>query len=98
MHDPRTRACSAPRCACACFAATFSCGCGEGWATHTTVVETRDERVASGRPVDNLLGGGAGFEAMGGITNFASLTDGTNECASIRLAVRTCIAGAGKHV
>ena len=68
--------CTTARCGCTAFAATFSCGCGASWSNHATVVETRDERVASGRPVDNLLGGGAGYEALGGITSFSSLADG----------------------
>ena len=44
-------------------------------------METRDEREASGRPVVNLLGGGAGYEALGGLTNFASLADGAARAA-----------------
>jgi hypothetical protein len=47
-------------------------------------VETRDERKAAGRPVDNLLGGGAGYEALGGITNFASLADGMGGLCTAR--------------
>eukprot|EP00854_Cymbomonas_tetramitiformis_P007570 gene7570-9015_t len=35
-----------------------------------------DEREACGRPVDNLCGGGAMYEALGGITRHASLADG----------------------
>ena len=83
-HDARTRECTNPRCGCTAFAATFSCGCGEPWASHATVVETRDERKAAGRPVDNLLGGGAGYEALGGITNFASLADGMGDLCTAR--------------
>jgi hypothetical protein len=71
-----THACTSPRCACAAFSATFSCGCGAPAAAHATAVETRAERLAAGRPVDNLLGGGEGYEALGAVTNFASLTDG----------------------
>ena len=85
-HDPRTRVCTTPRCNCTAFAATFSCGCGEPWASHATVVETRDERKAAGRPVDNLLGGGAGYEALGGLTNFASLADGAARLCNARRA------------
>ena len=83
-HDARTRACT--RCACTTFAATFSCGCGAAWAAHATAIETRAEREAAGRAVDNLLGGGAGYEALGGITSFASLTDGACRARGARRA------------
>ncbi len=48
---------------------------------HETVCETREERQAAGRPVDNLAGGGAGYEALGGLTNFSSLVDGIDRLA-----------------
>lgn len=43
---------------------------------HSTVFESRDDRVAAGRPVDNLAGGGAAYEAVGAVTSFAALADG----------------------
>lgn len=75
-HDGLTKRCS--RCACAQFAATFSCACGLPWSSHATSVETREERSAAGRPVDNLCGGGAAFASLGGLTSFSSLVDGVD--------------------
>lgn len=76
-HDPRTRRCR--RCTgCTGFTSSYSCACGSGYAAHATVVETRAEREAAGRPVDNLTGGGAAYEALGGVTDFASLADGVD--------------------
>jgi hypothetical protein len=73
-HDSVSRKCSKEKCkGCKGFHSTFSCGCGKQWNEHVTVVETRDERLAAGRTVDNLLGGGEGFAAMGGVTDFSSL-------------------------
>jgi len=94
-HDARTHACTTPRCGCTAFAATFSCSCGASWANHATVVETRDERKAAGRPVDNLLGGGAGYEALGGVTSFASLADGACSFASVQWPGLSSIQNAG---
>lgn len=52
---------------------------------HATVFQTRQERVAEGRPVDNLAGGGQGYEALGGITDFSSLADGAERAANQQL-------------
>ena len=49
------------RCPCSGFASTLSCSCGDPVAAHLTVFESKQERVAAGRPVDNLAGGGAGY-------------------------------------
>jgi len=70
------RKCKQGGCACAGFASSLSCSCREPYGAHATVFETRAERQAAGRPVDNLAGGGAGYEALGGITSFSSLVDG----------------------
>ena len=43
---------------------------------HLNNLLQREERQALGRPVDNLGGGGVGYEALGGITSFSSLIDG----------------------
>lgn len=81
-HDPRSKRCrSAAKCGCAGFHSAFSCSCGLPWASHHTAVETRSEREAAGRPVDNLAGGGAGYEALGAVTSFAALADGYERAA-----------------
>ena len=56
----------------------MSCSCGDKWEVHTTVFETREERMAAGKPVDNIAMGGEGYAAMGGITGFSSLLPGVD--------------------
>eukprot|EP00727_Mastigamoeba_balamuthi_P013917 m51a1_g9148 hypothetical protein (377) ;mRNA; f:94456-96109 len=76
-HNVRgTHACLRDGCACTAFYSPMSCSCGEKWEAHYTAIESREERQAAGRPVDNLCGGGEGYEALGGITGFSSLVDG----------------------
>jgi hypothetical protein len=75
------RKCKTGGCTCAGFHTSISCSCREQYSSHTTVFETREERQASGRPVDNLAGGGAGYEALGGLTSFSSLVDGIDRMA-----------------
>lgn len=77
-HSPATgpHRCMHAGCRCRAFYSPMSCSCGCLWDKHTTVFETREERIAAGRPVDNLGGGGDGFVALGGITSFSSLVDG----------------------
>jgi len=70
------RPCKQAGCKCVQFVSPVSCTCGEKYGSHVTVFETREERQALGRPVDNLGGGGEGYEALGGITSFSSLVDG----------------------
>jgi hypothetical protein len=65
-----------PGCACIGFSSSFACSCGNLFPDHETVFESREDREAAGRPVDNLAMGGEGYEAMGGITNYSSLVDG----------------------
>lgn len=65
------------QCTCKSFYSGWSCSCGQPWADHETVFETREERLAEGRPVDNLAGGGLGYAAMGGLMSFSSLVDGS---------------------
>jgi len=66
---------------CGGFTSSLSCSCREPYGAHDTVFETREERQAQGRPVDNLAGGGAGYEALGGLTSFSSLVDGVDRLA-----------------
>ncbi|KAH3757672.1 protein FAM221A [Pelomyxa schiedti] len=78
-HSPAGRKkCLKTGCTCMAFYSPTSCSCGQHWDEHVTVFETRQERMESGRPVDNLGGGGEGYAALGGITNFSSLLDGVD--------------------
>ena len=58
-HDNRSKKCTKAKCkGCPGFHSSFSCGCGEQWGQHYTVIETREEREAAGRVVSNLGFGG----------------------------------------
>lgn len=57
---------------CSGFHSCFTCGCGQPAYTHETVVETKEERLAQGKPV----GQDVPFAAMGGLTGFSSLAEG----------------------
>ena len=57
---------------CTGFKSSFTCGCGSPVSSHTTVVETGEEREARGHP----LGEATPYAAMGGITGFSSLAEG----------------------
>ncbi|KAJ8371523.1 hypothetical protein AAFF_G00307600 [Aldrovandia affinis] len=57
---------------CPGFHSPFTCGCGQPSHAHETLVETREERLARGRPV----GRDVPYKAMGGLTGFSSLADG----------------------
>ncbi|XP_068944829.1 protein FAM221A [Petaurus breviceps papuanus] len=57
---------------CPGFHSYFTCSCGHPAYTHETVVETKEERLALGKPVgDNVP-----YAAMGGLTGFSSLAEG----------------------
>lgn len=77
-HNPQTKTCERPNCRCQGFSSTHSCTCSQHYNTHSTVFESREERLAMGRPVDNFGGGGELYAAMGGVTDFASLVDGAD--------------------
>ncbi|XP_053916701.1 protein FAM221A [Cuculus canorus] len=70
--------CAAPGFACnACskcsgFHSCFTCACGQPAYAHETVVETKQERLAQGKPV----GQDVSYAAMGGLTGFSSLAEG----------------------
>ncbi|KAM9308000.1 protein FAM221A [Gastrophryne carolinensis] len=57
---------------CAGFHSSFTCGCSQPAYTHDTVVETKEERLAQGKPV----GHDVQYAAMGGLTGFSSLAEG----------------------
>ncbi|XP_062956336.1 protein FAM221A isoform X4 [Cynocephalus volans] len=57
---------------CSGFHSPFSCACGQPAYTHDTVVETKQERLAHGKPV----GQDVPYAAMGGLTGFSSLAEG----------------------
>nr|XP_021519078.1 protein FAM221A isoform X5 [Meriones unguiculatus] len=57
---------------CSGFHSSFTCACGQPAYAHETVVETRQERLAQGKPV----GQDVPYAAMGGLTGFSSLAEG----------------------
>ncbi|XP_059113808.1 protein FAM221A isoform X2 [Peromyscus eremicus] len=57
---------------CSGFRSCFTCLCGQPAYAHDTVVETRQERLAQGKPV----GQDVPYAAMGGLTGFSSLAEG----------------------
>ena len=63
-------------CACPGFRTSNCCSCKAPWAEHTTVFESREERLAGGRAVDG--GQGTLYKGMGGLTGFTSLVDGVD--------------------
>nr|XP_057903825.1 protein FAM221A [Doryrhamphus excisus] len=60
------------KCDCSGFRSPYTCGCGQPSFNHHTMVETKSEREARGRPV----GWDVPYAAMGGLTGFSSLLDG----------------------
>ncbi|XP_033613130.1 protein FAM221A isoform X2 [Fukomys damarensis] len=57
---------------CSGFHSCFTCACGQPAYAHDTVVETKQERLAQGKPV----GQDVSYAAMGGLTGFSSLAEG----------------------
>ncbi|XP_023776366.1 protein FAM221A [Cyanistes caeruleus] len=57
---------------CSGFHSCFTCACGQPAYAHETVVETKEERLAQGKPV----GQDVPYAAMGGLTGFSSLAEG----------------------
>ncbi|KAM4705565.1 protein FAM221A isoform 2-T2 [Rhinophrynus dorsalis] len=57
---------------CSGFHSSFTCGCSHPVYAHETVVETKEERQAQGKPV----GHDVPYAAMGGLTGFSSLAEG----------------------
>ena len=75
-HDAHSKVCERKGCKCTGFSSTHSCSCSLHYNVHTTVFDTKEERLAMGRAVDNFGGGAEMYAAMGGVTDFASLVDG----------------------
>jgi hypothetical protein len=48
------RMCQRRNCLCNGFSSSFACSCGELFGVHKTIFESRAQREATGRPVDNL--------------------------------------------
>ncbi|XP_026155441.1 protein FAM221A isoform X2 [Mastacembelus armatus] len=63
---------SCRKCSCSGFHSPYICGCGQPSSAHQTLVETKLEREARGRPI----GRDVPYAAMGGLTGFSSLLDG----------------------
>ncbi|XP_053465051.1 protein FAM221A isoform X4 [Nycticebus coucang] len=57
---------------CSGFHSCFTCACGQPAYAHDTIVETKQERLAQGKPV----GRDVPYAAMGGLTGFSSLAEG----------------------
>ncbi|XP_074906936.1 protein FAM221A isoform X2 [Buteo buteo] len=57
---------------CSGFHSCFTCACGQPTYAHETVMETKQERLAQGKPV----GQDVPYAAMGGLTGFSSLAEG----------------------
>ena len=72
------------RCDCKKFDSHWRCPCGAVWGDHATVFQSKAEREAAGKPVENVGKGGAAFEAAcGGITRFSSLVSGVMRTVSV---------------
>lgn len=63
-------------CSCTGYHTAMSCACGYGWAEHATVIETRKERAASGRPCKTMGGDNVGSASSGAVTDFKALLPG----------------------
>lgn len=53
-HDPVSKKCAKGLCGCNRFNSTWSCSCGAKYNEHTTIFETREERLIMGKPVDDM--------------------------------------------
>jgi Protein FAM221A/B len=73
-HDKVSKKCQ--KCKCLGFTCSWSCTCGYKYIEHTTVFETREERIKKGKVIDEL-GGNVPLN-MGGVVNFSSLADGVD--------------------
>ena len=59
---------------CTQFYSPYSCTCGRPWSEHATIFETKAERKALGKRVENLgMGAASTAAACGGLTTFSSL-------------------------
>lgn len=47
LHDPVTKKCTKGMCGCNVrFASSYTCSCGSKYGEHTTIIETKEERIA----------------------------------------------------
>ncbi|EAR82283.1 Hypothetical protein TTHERM_01229000 (macronuclear) [Tetrahymena thermophila SB210] len=77
-HDNIKKICN-NKCGCSGFSSTWSCSCGSKFAGHTTVMETREDRIRLGKPVDDMdrLTDELNVPVnMGGLTSFQQLVTG----------------------
>jgi len=71
-HDPITKKCVKGQCGCNVrFSSAWSCTCHLKFGEHKTVFETREERIALGKPVEDF-----DVPEGGGMGNFSSLVEG----------------------
>lgn len=74
-HDLMTRKCKRQKCKCNGFGSKFNCNCNYSYNDHKTVIQTREERMQSGKPVDpgwfgeNLIAGAGGLSSFGTMVN-----------------------------
>ncbi|CAL1160592.1 unnamed protein product [Cladocopium goreaui] len=77
-HDKRTRKCQRGK---GSFTSSYSCSCNSSYDRHCTVVQTQQEREASGKATGTpwmqaAAGAGLPTAHMGGVGGFTSLADG----------------------
>lgn len=80
QHDVRTKKCIKCNIDCDGFSSKWSCSCGLKYAQHTTVIETRADRIANGMPmseVEQLLNDPM-IHGNTPIQNFMDLVDGSD--------------------
>lgn len=84
-HNCKNKSCT--KCACSCFDSTWSCSCGLKYNQHKTIIETYEERLASGKPMgevarilmDPMVHGmqmGMGSAGGHGLESFSDMVDG----------------------
>jgi hypothetical protein len=90
--------CQKNKCACAGFRSSWKCDCGGAWELHQTVFDTRDEREAMGRPVENLARWTEHKKhleaACGGVTRFSSLVHGVDRLGENLIAENATVLAA----
>jgi len=79
-HDPITKKCTKGRCGCNVrFASSWACSCHLKFSEHHTVFETKDERIANGKSVDDMGDFDAPMGMGNGLGNFsASMVSGVD--------------------
>ncbi|CAD5125147.1 DgyrCDS13390 [Dimorphilus gyrociliatus] len=64
--------CKQVSCKCFGYKSAYNCGCGEPMYNHSMQSESKEERIAKGKPIGQEVI----YKAMGGLTGFSSLMDG----------------------